>query len=299
MRSIRLLTVAVITTGCILCLGCVADNSTVSVKTVNPPEAMPAELPHQPSPEDDPTAEPVEEPATPPTTADITDLILVTGQSNALGAGSSYDYRIDIPDNRVFAFTSDGWQMADLHQIWDQDWFPRTTPGTEPSNNFSLHFGKRVVELAPERVLGFLLITAPGEPIAHWDSEGEFFNEIRIKVSNAINELPTKSAVDGILWHQGESDGRDDDVYAQNLYELIDNFRSESWFGFEKPFICGETAALPVNRQLNKLNSDSDPWTACIAAEGLPTRDDDAHFNAESLRTIGRRYAEQYVEITR
>ncbi len=238
-------------------------------------------------------------PSQPPALADVTDLILVTGQSNALGAGTGYDYRIDTPDNRVFAFTEDGWFMADLHQVWDQDWFPRTAPGTEPSNNFSLHFGKRVVELAPDRVLAFLLVTAPGQPIRHWQADGPFFEQIRNKVSSAINQLPAKSSVDGILWHQGESDGRDDNAYGQQLYSLINSFRSEAWFGFERPFICGETAALAVNRQLNRLNSDNDPWTSCVAGEGLPTRGDDAHFSAEALRTIGQRYADRYVDMTR
>jgi len=238
-------------------------------------------------------------PPTTPSVSDITDLILVTGQSNALGAGTSYDYRIDTSDNRVFAYTSDGWQMADLHQVWDRNWFPRTQPGTDPSNNLSLHFGKRVVEMSPDRVVGFVLITAPGQPIAHWDVNGTFFSETRNKVIQAINELPSKSQLDGILWHQGESDGRDDDAYGNALYELISNFRSESWFGFGKPFICGETAALPVNRQLNKLNRDNDPSTSCIAAEGLPSRGDGAHFNAQSLRTIGQRYGDRYVQMTR
>ncbi|MEM7256637.1 MAG: sialate O-acetylesterase [Pseudomonadota bacterium] len=282
---------------------CIADHSLVSVEPLDaePPSPQTQDTPFPVAEQESPPAvdDPPEVAKEPPTTADITDLILITGQSNALGAGTAYDYRIDTPDNRVFAYTNDGWQMADLHQIWDQGWFPRTNPGTEPANNFALHFGKQVVALAPERVLGFVLITAPGQPIAHWQADGEFFNSTRDKVSNAINTLPAKAQVDGILWHQGESDGRDDDAYGRALYQLIDDFRSEPWFGVNKSFICSETAALPVNRQLNKLNHDSDPWTACIAAEGLPTRDFNAHFNAESLRTIGRRYADRYVQMTR
>ena len=107
-----------------------------------------------------------------------------------------------------------------------------------------------------------------------------------------------KSRVDGILWHQGESDGEDDPAYGEALYTLINAFRSESWYGASLPFICGETATLPVNRQLNRLNSDGNPNTACIAAAGLETKGDDAHFSANALRTIGRRYAERYVAMT-
>ncbi len=283
--------------------GCGANDSTLSVRSVQSADVTPQSAADNTNPQQQPQnandAPQTPEPLSEPTIADITDLILITGQSNALGAGTAYDYRLDGGDPRVFAFTEDGWQVATLYQVWDRGWFPRTNPGTEPSNNFSLHFGRRLVERAPDRVVGFVLITAPGQAIEHWRPDGDFFAEIRDKVSNAINELPSKSKFDGILWHQGESDGRDDDYYGQQLYELIANFRSESWFDYGRPFICGETARLPVNEQLRKLNTDNDIWTGCIAAEGLPTRDDDAHFNAESLRLIGNRYADLYYEMTR
>jgi len=233
-----------------------------------------------------------------PTPADITDLVLVTGQSNALGADTAFDPSRDGTHNRVFAYTDSGWQVADLHQIWDQGWFPRGDTATGPSNNLSLHFGKQVALRDDRRVVGFVLVTAPGQPISHWQPDGAFFNSIRDRVSRAINELPSKSTIDGILWHQGESDGEDDPAYGNALYTLIEAFRSESWYGEGRPFICGETASLPVNAQLNRLNSDGNPNTACVAAEGLETRGDDAHFSAEALRTIGRRYADRYIEMT-
>jgi len=83
-----------------------------------------------------------------------------------------------------------------------------------------------------------------------------------------VNFLDRFAIVDGILWHQGESDGADDDDYGVALYTLIGNFRSEPWFEFGFPFICGETAAFPVNQQLQKLNQDNE-----------------------------RRYADQYIEM--
>jgi len=230
------------------------------------------------------------------TVEDITDLVLVTGQSNALGAGTSYDEFLDAPNNRVMAYTSNGWQIANLNQIWDRNWFPRTNPDTPPSNNFAFHFAKRIANKAPGRVVGFILLTAPGEPISHWNRDSEFFKETRNKVSRAINELPYKSSLDAILWHQGESDGEDRDQYSQALYDLIERFRSEPWFGFNRPFICGETAESPVNRQLGRLNSDGNQWTACIKAEGLDVLPNTVHFSAASLRTMGLRYADVYLE---
>lgn len=231
--------------------------------------------------------------------ADITDLILVTGQSNALGANTSYDPQLDSPHKRVFAFTDSGWQRADLHQIWDLGWHPRNHPDTDPSNNFSLHFGKRLTSLDSNRVVGFILATAPGAAISNWSYNGVFYREIRTKVLDGINQLPHKSSLDGILWHQGETDANDTQAYANSLNALIANFRSESWYSSGKPFICGEIAVPGgVNNRLNALNSDGDSNTACVPATDLPTKPDRAHFTAEALRAIGKRYAEQYNRMT-
>ena len=227
--------------------------------------------------------------------SDITDLVLLTGQSNALGAGTSYDPSLDGSDSRVLAYTNHGWQIADLHQIWDLGWHPGNDGSEAPSNNLALHFGKRMTQLTEgDRVFGFVLATAPGQPIAHWQRDGEFYQSIQRKVLAALAEHPTKNQLDGILWHQGESDANGGESYARALSNLIGNFRAESWFSGDRPFICGETAQFAVNAQLMALNHDADPWTACIAAAGLPTHEDGAHFLAEALRTMGQRYADVY-----
>ncbi len=232
------------------------------------------------------------------TPADITDVVLVTGQSNALGADTSYDAALDTPVDSAFAFTSDGWRVADLHQVWDLGWHPRNDPDTDPSNNFAFHFARKVAQRRPQRVVGFILVTAPGASIAHWDSGGEFFQKISDRVVAALNELPSKSSIDGILWHQGETDWADDEYYQVALSGVINNFRSQSWFGFNKPFICGETVEAPVNRVLMALNTNGEPWSGCVESDGLSTILDNLHFSAEGLRILGTRYATKYLQMT-
>ena len=52
--------------------------------------------------------------------SDITDLVLVTGQSNVTGSQTGFDPGLDAVDSRIFAYTSKGdWEVADLHQAWD------------------------------------------------------------------------------------------------------------------------------------------------------------------------------------
>lgn len=269
------------------------------------------------------------------TASDITDLILVTGQSNAQGSLTDYDPTIDTVHPRVLAFTSDGtWQQADLHQAWDvNDWHPGNgslaDPTRTPYNNFAFHFAKSVAEADPTRVVGIVVASAPGEGIQHWDINGSFYNEVENKALTALNAIPGKSSFDGILWHQGETDAlffgtsdpdpqvtnderNHDTYYPEKLSSLITNFRSSTWFGSGKPFICGETkkaittAGEPsVNGRLMELNTDGNPWTGCVVANDLSTRDADpdtgnvgTHFDANGLRVLGHRYANEYLQMT-
>ena len=244
--------------------------------------------------------------------SDITDLILVTGQSNTLGSNSSVDSALDAPHPRVFAYTSNGWDVAALFQSWDNGAHPGTGDPTNTQqihNNFALHFGKRLAALDENAVIGFILVSEPGEGIDHWRPGNTGMLRVQQKTLEAINALPHKAAIDGILWHQGETDwileGTSDpdveqpapvDYYPVRLNRLIENFRLENWYDSDKPFICGETIqALGVNTHLNSLNSDGDINTVCVEGAGLAAiNEDGSHFNAPSLRTLGRRYAEAY-----
>ncbi len=234
----------------------------------------------------------------------ITDVVLVTGQSNALGAEtvlldpSRFDEQLDSPVKRVYAYTNTGWTIAGLRQIWDRDWYPRADIAADPGNNFAFHFAKTLVRKDPSKVVGIILITAPGESISHWDKNMPFYSAVEEKVKRALNALPHKTRIDAVLWHQGETDYYDTSYYGSKLQQLIEQFRSESWVQNNAPFICGETFNSPVNARLKALNTDSDPQTACASASGLESVGDDLHFSAASLRTLGARYAAKYRETT-
>ena len=133
----------------------------------------------------------------------ITDVVLITGQSNALGSQTVFDPVLDAPVDRFFAYTDEGWRPATLRQVWDLGSHPLLGLGDDPHNNFGFHFGKTLLAQRSDRVVGIILVTAPGEGISHWDADSFFFRKIRNKALLALNELPHKTGVDGILWHQG------------------------------------------------------------------------------------------------
>ena len=255
---------------------------------------------------------------------EITDVVLVTGQSNVLGSNTAFDSTLDQPSQRVFAYTNEGWQIADLHQVWDRFQHPGnqslTTAGREPTNSFAFHFGKTLATLDTRRVPAFIVVPAPGRGISAWDAGTDIYNLIDDKVTRALADIPHKYSIDAVLWHQGENDWQyegtndanptgftsEDSHEYRNYYQikldaLIANFRNEEWGARDTAFICGETRrAEGVNRRLMALNSDNDPGTACVPATDLPKRADDpygSHFSAEGLRTLGKRYAEAYIAI--
>jgi len=281
--------------------------------------------------------------------SDITDLVLITGQSNVLGAETSVSatqdrwgkviefLNPDKPHPRAFAWTVDannnnageGWQVAALNQSW-HDGAPGV--GGIAHNSFAFHFAKQVAQRDACRVVGFVVVSEGGKGISHWDSNAQGWREVVQHVTEAMSSIG-RTSIDGILWHQGESDWIVDgtcftgarcrngqpDYYPQKLYSriadraipnpvgnaaLIDRFRRQSWFGADKPFIAGETIKAPVNMHLNKLNTDSDRFTSCISSSlesGLGIRENDPHqnhYSAAGLRELGTRYAAEYLKMT-
>lgn len=171
-------------------------------------------------------------------------------------------------------------------------------------------------------MVGIVVASAPGEGIQHWDANSAFSQTVESKVLAALSAQGVKSKIDGIIWHQGETDWQfngtsdvdatadersDPTYYPTKLNALINRYRNESWFDANKPFICGETKQAPVNDRLTALNSDNDPWTACVTGSDLPTKEQDlqatppklgTHFNAAGLRELGQRYGTKYLEMT-
>jgi len=252
--------------------------------------------------------------------SDITDIIVLTGQSNAAGVQTDFDATLDTGHERLFAYNENGqWLPAVLDQYWDANLpsnFASAAQGRKPFNNLAFQIGKSLTEKT-DRVVGIILITAPGEGISHWDYNSAFYTQIRDKVAQALNGLPQKNAVDAMIWMQGETDwlaeGTADpgatgfasidsdfyrNYYPNKLKQLVGNLRSEWWYGAGAQFICGETKRTALNHHLMALNNDGDNRTACAQASDLPTRASDPynnHYSASSLRTLGGRVADLYL----
>ena len=231
----------------------------------------------------------------PPTdTTGVTDVILMMGQSNALGEDTTVNLSEDDVDSRVVVWTQfDGWQIGNLcTQKWQKAWFPWR--GGICSNHPAFQIAKHIVELDPSRRVAVIPTGAAGKPIRWWDANGiEDFKVANI-VQTALASLG-RSKVDLIAWSQGEADHGNDNVWELKLQDLILRLRKRPWFDAnDGQFIAQETKWSSINTKVRELSNDGDPLTDWVPAADLPTKDG-VHWSGAALRIIGERFADKYV----
>ncbi|MSU51139.1 MAG: sialate O-acetylesterase [Opitutus sp.] len=107
----------------------------------------------------------------------------------------------------------------------------------------------------------------------------------------------------GVLWHQGEGDSARqlESTYAERFAAMIAQLRRDL-NAPDAPVIVGELGTFwrtpePMNQVLRDLPALV-PRSACASSAGLSDKGDRIHFDAESLREFGRRYATAFLSIT-
>lgn len=228
-------------------------------------------------------------------------LFLLAGQSNMAGRGvvAPEDRQ---PDPRVLMFDREGrWTPAVDPMHWD---IPSAGTGLGRS------FAFEVAKATPGVTIGLIPCAAGGSPIDTW-KPGRFHDQTKSRpwddaMQRAAAALPD-GTLKGILWHQGESDGKPElaETYGAKLVDLVARFRSELKAP-RIPFLAGqigkfadapwtpEFAAIDAaHRRLPNLVADA----AFVSADGLAHKGDKVHFDSASYRELGRRYAAAYLRL--
>lgn len=167
-------------------------------------------------------------------------------------------------------------------------------------------FGKTILEKIPDSISILLIPCAVGgSSISQWLGDSVYRN---VKLfSNFLEKLETGrkfGIIKGILWHQGESDANEKDIplYQERLSVLISRFRSSAGES-TLPVLLGELGTFSVDKEnWNMINrainnySRLDSRTVVISSAGLQHKGDSIHFDSESQRVLGKRFAEMYME---
>lgn len=229
-------------------------------------------------------------------------LYLLVGQSNMAGRGKvTPEDQTENP--HVLMFNQEG------------QWVPAVDPlhFDKPKIagvGLGRTFGLEIAKDNPEITIGLIPCAVGGSPIASWEP-GAFDKATKTHpyddtMKRAAAALPV-GELKGILWHQGESDSSPEksEVYEEKLHELIARFRKEL-NAPEVPFIAGQMGQFqerPWNdakKKVDQVHQDLPkdvPNTAFVSSDGLKHKGDNVHFDAESYRELGRRYAKAYREL--
>lgn len=229
-------------------------------------------------------------------------LYLLIGQSNMAGRGA-----VGVEDKQVhpgvFTLTKENtWAPAA-----DPIHFDKDIAGVGPG----LTFGKTMAGHKPDIRIGLIPCACGGSSISVWKAGAWFEQTQSHPYDDAVEraKIAMKDGVlKGILWHQGEGDSNEESagLYEQRLDEFIRTLRKELGSP-DVPFIAGEMGdffvntraeAKIVNNALARLPQRVGT-TACVNSYGLTAKEDGVHFNAESARELGRRYAGAMIRLER
>ena len=227
-------------------------------------------------------------------------LYLLIGQSNMAGRGQVKD-EDKTPHPRVFSLNK------------AREWIPAVDPlhfdkpiaGVGPG----LNFGKVMADHNPHISVGPIPCAAGGSPMSVWKIGAHWHQTDSHPYDDAIERTKLamhRGVLKGILWHQGESDAKEENAgtYEDNLADLISRLRTDL-NSPEVSFVAGTLAdymvernpyARIVNEAIMRIPQRVKN-TAYVESQGLTHKGDDLHFNTESARELGRRYAEAMLRL--
>jgi len=226
-------------------------------------------------------------------------LYLLIGQSNMAGRGvlAAQDRT---PHPRVFMLNKqNAWVPAVEPMHFDKPGMVGVGPG--------LAFGKAMAEANPDVTIGLIPCAVGGSPISVWKPH-TFYNQTGVyPYDDALTRCRaalTRGVLKGVLWHQGESDSnpKDGPLYQQRLTELIARLRRATRTP-SLPFVAGMPADAFVTRKPEskritdaiKTVAKADKNVHWVTAAGLTCKADRVHFDTDSARKLGRRYAQAFV----
>lgn len=229
------------------------------------------------------------------------DLYLLIGQSNMAGRGTVEDQDRK-PHPQVFTLNKDNVWVPAIDPIH----FDKSAAGVGPGKTF----GIVMAEHSPSARIGLIPCAVGGTSIRKWvpGAEDEKTKTHPYDDMLARLRIAMKSGtVKGIIWHQGEADGKmgENGTYEAALTELVARVRTECGRA-DIPFVIGQLGQFerrPWSEGRAKVDEAQRrvaakiPMVSFASSEGLVDRGDLTHFDAASARLLGKRFAEKMIEL--
>ncbi len=228
-------------------------------------------------------------------------IFLLAGQSNMAGRGNVDSLSKQIHP-RVLMLTKEGKWVPAIDPIH----YDKSAAGVGPGKSFAL----ALVEQDTSIVIGLVPAACGGSPIDTWQPGGYHDQTKSHPYDDAIKRARLAMLdghLEGILWHQGESDCEPllAGSYKTKLISLISRFRTDLGYP-ELPFLIGQMGQFETNpwddfkKTVNQAHKDAAKEVvnaAFVKSDGLSCRSDNVHFNTQSARELGKRYAKVYLNL--
>lgn len=245
-------------------------------------------------------------------------IYLCFGQSNMEGTGK-IEAKDLIPNERFKIFQS--LDCPNLERNKHQ-WYPSIPPSANCDAGLSPadYFGKTMVARAPENLnIGIISVAVGGCDIRLFDKdlytdhdstyvEKWFADKVAFYNGNPYQHLidlaklaQKDGVIKGILLHQGETN-TDDKEWPNYVHKIYKDMLSDLNLSAQNvPILAGElvstegSCCASMNAIINTLPSVI-PTAHVVTSRGCGASDN-AHFNSEGYRVLGRRYAEKMLRI--
>lgn len=224
-------------------------------------------------------------------------VFILAGQSNMAGRGQ-VEPQDTVPDKRIMTINSDGQIILAKEPLHLQE------PGNE-GLDCGLSFARTMIRNIPENISILVIPTAiGGSSISKWLGDSLYRKvhlliNFREKMAVGIKY----GVVKAVLWHQGEADATPQKIpfYKERLKALFTDFRAAA-ANASLPVLMGELGPFKYNLEgflkINKVMKEyaaTDEYSAVIPTGDLKDKGDSLHFNSESQRILGQRFAEEYL----
>jgi hypothetical protein len=243
------------------------------------------------------------------------ELFILFGQSNMSGMSPMPQDPWPIDENVTFMVQYD---CPSLDQTKDQ-WLPAEPPlhGCQWATGgiglgLADHFGAALAEAWPEAQIGLIPNAIPAVTIEIFTKGGpspggglkalpDGYTSAYTLMVDRVKEAQKLGRVRAILLHQGESDFNQgfSEEWIEKLAGVVADLRADLDLTEEVPFIAGEISPASSysghNVYVNQVPA-AIPNSAVVSAEGTDIHDV-AHFDAESARLMGERYAQAFLEL--
>lgn len=221
---------------------------------------------------------------------------LLIGQSNMAGRGRIGEVE-PIKNNKIYVLRNGRWQNMFVPVNFD-----RPFSGINLAESFADEYSK-----SHDVKVGLIPCADGGTTLEQWSVGGLLYDNAVYQAKLAQRT----STIAGVLWHQGESDCREElyGLYEEKFLKIMKSLKRDLGL-YDVPFLLGGLGDFLIEREKDaylknyvhindtlKKIADSESYVGFVSAKGLSANEDNLHFNAKSLREFGIRYYREFMRL--